>query len=186
MPMTAAYAPALTHGFEGFLDFLRDQEAGPAVLSPKRFSDVLSIDLQTLAGQAHVHRNTLSRAPASESVQRFMREALRVLRYYSVHRALVRAKGHGIILAPFLKAEAAPEWEGNYEFIEAESKGRHPHRVEREVLRRYLAAYRRHFELWKTLCRKYDVVLSRVPCEPGFQTAMQFEAISSGALEIWG
>ena len=80
MPMTAAYAPALTHGFEGFLDFLRDQEAGPAVLSPKRFSDVLSIDLQTLAGQAHVHRNTLSRAPASESVQRFMREALRVLR----------------------------------------------------------------------------------------------------------
>ena len=65
MPMTAAYAPALTHGFEGFLDFLRDQEAGPAVLSPKRFSDVLSIDLQTLAGQAHVHRNTLSRAPAS-------------------------------------------------------------------------------------------------------------------------
>ena len=80
MPMTAAYAPALNHGFEGFLDFLRDQEAGPAVLSPKRFSDVLSIDLQTLAGQAHVHRNTLSRAPASESVQRFMREALRVLR----------------------------------------------------------------------------------------------------------
>ena len=80
MPMTAAYAPALNHGFEGFLDFLRDQEAGPAVLSPKRFSDVLSIDLQTLAGQAHVHRNTLSRAPASEGVQRFMREALRVLR----------------------------------------------------------------------------------------------------------
>ena len=50
------------------------------MLSPKRFSDVLSIDLQTLAGQAHVHRNTLSRAPASESVQHFMREALRVLR----------------------------------------------------------------------------------------------------------
>jgi hypothetical protein len=50
------------------------------VLSPKRFSDVLSIDLQTLAGQAHVHRNTLSRAPGSESVQRFMREAMRVLR----------------------------------------------------------------------------------------------------------
>ena len=32
------------------------------------------------SSQAHVHRNTLSRAPASESVQRFMREALRVLR----------------------------------------------------------------------------------------------------------
>lgn len=80
MPMTAALAPALSRGFEGLLEFLRDREAGPAVLSPKRFSDVLSIDLQTLAGQAHVHRNTLSRAPASESVQRFMREVLRVLR----------------------------------------------------------------------------------------------------------
>jgi hypothetical protein len=80
MSMTAAHVSALSRGFEGFLDFLRDQEMGPAVLSPKRFSDVLSIDLQTLAGQAHVHRNTLSRAPASESVQKFMREVLRVLR----------------------------------------------------------------------------------------------------------
>lgn len=101
-------------------------------------------------------------------------------------RALVRSKGHGIILAPFLKAEATPEWEGNYEFIEAESRERHPHRVERDLLQRYLAAYRRHFELWKAICRKYDVVLSRVPCEPGFQNALQHEAISAGALEIWG
>jgi hypothetical protein len=93
--MTAAYAPALNHGFEGFLDFLRDQEAGPAVLSPKRFSDVLSIDLQTLAGQAHVHRNTLSRAPASESVQRFMREALRVLLEQDNGMEVVAAVGDG-------------------------------------------------------------------------------------------
>ncbi|MCB1229997.1 MAG: DUF58 domain-containing protein [Verrucomicrobiae bacterium] len=100
-------------------------------------------------------------------------------------RALTRGGGHGIILAPFLKAEAAPEWEGNYEFIEAESKEKHPHRVDRALLERYLAAYRRHFELWKTLCRKYDVVLSRVPCEPDFQAAVQHEAITSGALEIW-
>jgi len=38
------------------------------------------MDLQTLAAQAHVHRNTLSRAPASESVQRVLREALLVIR----------------------------------------------------------------------------------------------------------
>ena len=100
-------------------------------------------------------------------------------------RALTRGRGHGIILAPFLKAEAGPEWEGNYEFIEAESKQTHPHRVDRALLQRYLAAYRRHFELWKTLCRKYDVVLSRVPCETDFQSAIQLEAITSGALEIW-
>ena len=102
-----------------------------------------------------------------------------------VLRSLVRGSGHGIILTPFLRSEATPDWEGNFEFIEAESKERHPHRVEREMLRRYLAAYQRHFELWKNLCRKYDVILSRVPCEPDFQSAIQLEAITSGALEIW-
>ena len=59
MPMTAAYAPALNHGFEGFLDFLRDQEAGPAVLSPKRFSDVLSIQS---SGEA------ITSAPAASAI----------------------------------------------------------------------------------------------------------------------
>lgn len=78
---TAAHAvPTFSKNFEGFLDFLREEGAGASTLSPNRFSEVLSIDLQTLAAQAHVHRNTLSRAPASESVQRFLREALRVLR----------------------------------------------------------------------------------------------------------
>jgi hypothetical protein len=80
MTATARAVPAFHKNFQGFLDFLRDEEVGAAVLSPKRFSEVFSIDLQTLAAQAHVHRNTLSRAPASESVQRFLREALRVIR----------------------------------------------------------------------------------------------------------
>jgi hypothetical protein len=70
---------ALSHGFEGLIDFLRDKEAGPSILSPKRFSDILSMDVQTLANQAHVHRNTISRAPTSESLQNFLREALRLI-----------------------------------------------------------------------------------------------------------
>jgi hypothetical protein len=77
---TYSATPALNRGFEGLIDFLRDQDAGASTLSPKRFGDVLSIDIQTLATQAHVHRNTISRAPASESVQKFIREALRVIR----------------------------------------------------------------------------------------------------------
>jgi hypothetical protein len=70
----------LANGYEGFIAYLQDAAVGPTALSPKRFSDVLNLDLQTLADQARVHRNTLSRAPGSESVQRFLREALRVLR----------------------------------------------------------------------------------------------------------
>ena len=77
---TLQISPALSHGFDGFIDFLRDQEAGASTLSPKRFGEALSIDVQTLATQAHVHRNTISRTPASESVQKFLRESLRVIR----------------------------------------------------------------------------------------------------------
>jgi hypothetical protein len=80
MAVTAQVVPAYRKNFAGLMEFLRDQEVGAAALSPKRFSEVLSIDLQTLAAQAHVHRNTLSRAPASASVQNFLREALRVIR----------------------------------------------------------------------------------------------------------
>ncbi|MCB1233485.1 MAG: DUF58 domain-containing protein [Verrucomicrobiae bacterium] len=101
-------------------------------------------------------------------------------------RSLTKSRGRGIILAPFLRAEADPDWEGNYEFVDAEAGDRHPHRVDREVLGRYQAAYRRHFDVWKTLSRKYDIILARVPAEPDFQAAIQVEAVSSGALEIWG
>lgn len=66
--------------FEQLMASLREPHAGATALSPRRFSERLGIDLQTLASQAHVHRNTLSRAPGSEVVQRFLREALRVIR----------------------------------------------------------------------------------------------------------
>ncbi len=80
MTTTTVSVPAFNKNFDGFLEFLRDQEIGAAALSPRRFSEVFSMDIQTLATQAHVNRNTISRAPASEGVQRFLREALRVIR----------------------------------------------------------------------------------------------------------
>lgn len=80
MTAVAHAVPVFNQNFEGFMNFLRDQDVGAAVLSPRRFSEVFSMDLQTLATQAHVHRNTLSRAPGSESVQRFLRDALRAIR----------------------------------------------------------------------------------------------------------
>jgi len=80
MSTTTRATPAFHKDFEGFIDFLRDRELGAVALSPKRLIEVLGIDLQTLANQAHVHRNTLSHAPASESVQRFLGEVLQVIR----------------------------------------------------------------------------------------------------------
>jgi hypothetical protein len=70
----------LGKNYEHFVEYLRDPETSGPVLSPKRFSQALHIDLQTLAEQAHVHRNTISRAPSSQGVQRFLREALKVIK----------------------------------------------------------------------------------------------------------
>ncbi|CAB3807824.1 hypothetical protein LMG28614_06677 [Paraburkholderia ultramafica] len=66
--------------FDQFMASLRDPDSPAPIVSARRFGEALHIDLQTLAQQAHVHRNTLSRQPASESVQRFLRDALRVIR----------------------------------------------------------------------------------------------------------
>lgn len=72
--------PVLGGTYRHFVEFLKDPDTPAPVLSPKRFSQAMQIDLQTLAEQAHVHRNTISRAPSSRGVQDFLREALRVIK----------------------------------------------------------------------------------------------------------
>lgn len=79
-PHVSDPSPDLGNNYEHFVEQLRDPETPGPVLSPKRFSQALHIDLQTLAEQAHVHRNTISRAPDSQGVQRFLREALKVIK----------------------------------------------------------------------------------------------------------
>ena len=73
-------APAPRGTYQHFVDFLKDPDTVAPLLSPKRFSQAMHIDLQTLAEQAHVHRNTITRAPGSRGVQDFLREALRVIK----------------------------------------------------------------------------------------------------------
>ena len=72
--------PLLGGTYQHFVDYLKDPDTTAPVLSPRRFSQALNIDLQTLAEQAHVHRNTISRAPGSRGVQDFLREALRIIK----------------------------------------------------------------------------------------------------------
>lgn len=70
--------PVFNGNFDGFMNFI-SAEASPSI-SPKQFGRVLRVDMQTLAGFAHVHRNTISRAPDTETVQTHLRESVRVLR----------------------------------------------------------------------------------------------------------
>jgi hypothetical protein len=72
--------PVAQQSYQGFVEYLREPDIGAPLLSPKRFSEALHIDIQTLAEQAKVHRNTIARAPGSRSVQDYLREALRAIK----------------------------------------------------------------------------------------------------------
>ncbi len=98
--------------------------------------------------------------------------------------ALARDRGRGILMAPFAHQEEHPAWEGNYDFVEAEAGTHHHHRIERPLLKRYQDTYRRHFELWKTMAHKHGVLMARIPAEPTFQSALQYEAIPSKVVEF--
>jgi len=102
---------AIGERFEPLLESLWDPEIGPAALSPSRFIKLLGIDLQTLARQAHVHRNTLGRSPSSEKVQQYLRDALRVIRAASdtagdVYQAIFRFRNEPLQPFSYQTAEA--------------------------------------------------------------------------------
>jgi uncharacterized protein (DUF58 family) len=101
-----------------------------------------------------------------------------------VLRQLSMQRGFGSIFAPFGREEAEPAWSGNCEFIDSEDGSRHPRRVPVELLQRYRAAYRRHFDQWKSEGRRHDVAVVRVPAEGEFAGALRFEAVASGCVEL--
>lgn len=92
--------------------------------------------------------------------------------------------GRGIVFAPFSLEEADPGWDGNYEFVDAETRGEQQHRIEPALLRRYSEAYSRHFELWKVAALKHGAAMVRVPAETAFQKALQVEGLQTGAVEV--
>ena len=101
-------------------------------------------------------------------------------------RLLGQRHGSPIILAPFTLAESNPDWQGNYEFIDAELGTRHPHRVEPSVLKNYRKAYANHFALWKSSTRRYNATLARVDAESDLESALHHEAVPTAALEVSG
>ena len=64
--------------FSKFLGSLKDEKSRTA-LSPERLANALELSTQGLAALAHVHRNTVSMAPASAKLQTAMGNVVRVL-----------------------------------------------------------------------------------------------------------
>ena len=98
-------------------------------------------------------------------------------------RTLGQKQGSPIVFSPFLKAEADPDWTGNYDFIDAELKSTHPHRIEAATLRRYRESYTNHFDQWKESALRHQTPFSRIPCEPELLPTLYKHALPVKALE---
>lgn len=100
-------------------------------------------------------------------------------------RSLTAKQGSALIFTPYMKSEALPEWDGNYEFYDPEINVDSPQRIEKDVLEQYKKSYARHMSLWKQSAISHQALLSRVSADVDFQQALHAEALPSGALEAW-
>lgn len=96
---------------------------------------------------------------------------------------LAQAGGRGLLFSPYSAEESAPEWEGNYEFEDAETTLLHEQRIEPDILQRYLAAYHRHFSLYKTAAARLGIAFARVESGGELLSALRGEALAAGAVE---
>lgn len=100
-------------------------------------------------------------------------------------KALSARQGRGVIYCPFHDEEQTPAWDGNLEFVDCESDARRRQRVTPDLLLRYRDAYRRHFDLWQDLARKYDVPLARIGSEGDFLARLFRDGLPARAVEAW-
>ena len=90
--MTIAVHTTQSSTYDEFLYSLQDPDIPAPSLSPALFGKALQLDFQSLADQAHVHRNTLRNAPTAPSVQRYLRDSVRVIKAaYSLSGDMSRA-----------------------------------------------------------------------------------------------
>jgi uncharacterized protein (DUF58 family) len=98
--------------------------------------------------------------------------------------AILRGRGRAIILAPFCRDEAQPDWDGNIEFEECELAVRDKRRVDEDIMARYLRAYALHFALWRDQCTRRGIGFARVAAEAPMLAALRAEAVGAGCVEM--
>ena len=97
---------------------------------------------------------------------------------------LALAKGRGVVLAPWCRAEGDPAWRGNVELLHCETAEKRNQRVTPTLLTAYKEAYTRHFALWREHARTLGIAFARVPAEPDFMDAICLEALPNGVVEM--
>jgi uncharacterized protein (DUF58 family) len=94
------------------------------------------------------------------------------------------ARVRGVIFAPRSAAEAQPDWSGNLEIVDCESRRSRVQAVSAGLLARYRENYARHFALWREQARRHEVAFATVPAEPPFLEALRADALPAGAVEF--
>lgn len=98
--------------------------------------------------------------------------------------ALSQRQGKPILLIPYLKSEANPHWQGNYDFIDAELKSKHAHKIDQSTLKKYIKLYQNHFQLWQQTAQKIQAPFARICADDELFNSLQAEAIQSKAFDI--
>ena len=141
-------------------------------------------DLERLAESSAAEPPAIARLPLRAGAMRMLiSDLLFPAPPESILTALSSRNGRGIVFAPFSREESDPGWDGNFEFLDAETQSLHDHRIEPTLLRRYADAYHRHFELWKAVAARQGIALARVDAERDFLKAMRADGVSVGAVE---
>ena len=98
-------------------------------------------------------------------------------------RTLTQRQGAAVLFIPYLTNEAQPDWDGNYEFLDAERGTLHPQRIEAITLKKYRDAYSRHFSHWKNAATRHQTRMARVNANGELLPALMADALIHGALE---
>lgn len=94
------------------------------------------------------------------------------------------AKGQGLIFVPFALEESSPSWNGSVTFVDCETAAERRSQIDSETLQRFRQSYLRHFEMWKKTCLRLGLVMGRVPAEGDFRSALSFDAVPGGAVDV--
>lgn len=152
----------------------------PIALKSGRWqNDIKSLAPTSPGAPPEIHRLPLR----SNALRVFLSDLLFPADPKPILRTLGQKQGTPIIFSPFTKAESAPAWTGNYDFVDAELKTKHPHRIEPATLRRYHEAYASHFNLWKDSALRHQAPLARIPCEAELIPALYQNALPVKAME---
>lgn len=95
-------------------------------------------------------------------------------------RPLARSQGNVALLVPFHRTESHPEWDGNYDFTDAEDHSQHAHRIEPHILERYKKAYQNHFQQWRAASQSQQASFCQIASSGSLLDSLQSSAISQG------